>query len=198
MYGLLIHHFIIVILYYMILFSFIWICRWIFYVVMEWVSTARYRYFKVSITQKAVDTRNQYQSIGTLVSFGCFNGSTTKNFFPHVYKQLHMQSQAFLCKIQPLGLCCGVPPQLCSVNDCTEIQYSIRPQRWRGMSGERPICNYFLLNQHKAAGSRCVALVWMETTCGAGWRKALTQQAPKECAALCPFFFFYGGRKLTS
>ncbi len=36
------------------------------------------------------------------------------------------------------------------------------------MSGERPICNYFLLNQHKVAALQCSALAWIKTTCGAG------------------------------
>lgn len=58
-----------------------------------------------------------------------------------------------------------------------------------GMSGERPICNYFLLNQHKVAALQCSTLAWIKTTCGAGWRKALAQQAPKESAAPFPCKF---------
>lgn len=57
------------------------------------------------------------------------------------------------------------------------------------MSGKRPICNYFLLNQHKVAALQCTALAWIKTTCGAGWRKAQAQQAPKESSAPFPCKF---------
>lgn len=63
---------------------------------------------------------------------------------------------------------------------------------WAGegaVSGKWPICNYFLLNQHKVAASQRSALAWIKTTCGAGWRKALAQQAPKESAAPFPCKF---------
>lgn len=58
-----------------------------------------------------------------------------------------------------------------------------------GMSAERPICYYFLLNQHKAASSQCSILAWIETTCGGGWRKVLVQHEPEENAARFPCKF---------
>ena len=83
-------------------------------------------------------------------------------------------------------------PKLCArtVTYSTEIQGSVSPWWVKGgMSGERPICNYFLLNQHKVAGLQCSTLAWIKTTCGAGWRKAQAQQAPKESAAPFPCKF---------
>lgn len=61
----------------------------------------------------------------------------------------------------------------------------------RGMSGEWPICNYFLLNQLKVAALQGSALLWIETTCGAGWLEEGTISAgtTRRAQHLFPTYF---------
>lgn len=123
------------------------------------------------------------------------SGCGAENYFFHTSRgsvQLPIQSKGMWMLKNTLTQCCSVLPLALSLYCNLQHRNTVKCQTMvvrGGMSGERPICNYFLLNQHKVAALQCSTLAWIKTTCGAGWRKALAQQAPKESAAPFPCKF---------
>lgn len=89
---------------------------------------------------------------------------------PHQCKHLKRKQTQ-----QPL--CCSVLGDVCQLysfkshhKDTVRCHTIVVKVVW-GEKGERPICNYFLVNQQKVANLRCSTLAWIKTSLWCCWLK---------------------------